>query len=81
MNGFLGSSSGYKRHDKDVSQETKTPDETKDDDKEDSLGKTTEVQVKDATPIVAHNRKGASNTRSKQSLASWSTFEKKTNIS
>ena len=65
LNGFIGSLSGYKHHDKDASQETKTPAETKDDDKEDSLEKPAEVEVKDATPIVAHNRKGASNPRAK----------------
>ena len=70
LNGFIGSSSGYKRHDKDASQKTKTPAETKDDDKQDSLEKPAEVEVKHATVVVSHNRKGASNTRAKRCLAS-----------
>ena len=70
LNGFIGHLSGYKCHDKDASQETKTPVETKDDNEEDSLEKPAEVEVTDATANVSHNRKGASNTRAKRCLVS-----------
>lgn len=65
LNGFIGRSSGYKRHGKDASQERKKPTKTKDDDEEDSLEKPAKVEVKDVIASIAHNRKGASNTRAK----------------
>ena len=70
LNCFRGRLSVYKRHDKDASQETKMPAETKDDDKEDSLEKLAELEVKDAIATIAQDRKGASNTRAKRCLAS-----------
>lgn len=70
LNGFIGHLTGYKRHDEDGGQETKMPIETKYDDEEDSLEKPAKVEVKDAIATLAHDRKGASNTRAKRCLAS-----------